>query len=119
MPPALTGWASSLDLTQITDELTAELRFFLARGAQLAPATRDQMGNRLVAEVSARTAPPPPGVLLWEYLAAILAERRRREVQRLGPAQPASPPTTAPPPPMPASGEQPEPPAPGPFAPPR
>src|SRR4051794_31664965 len=85
MPPQLEGWARSLDLSQVTDELATELRYFLARGSQLAPAVRDQMGGRLYAEVSVRTGPPPAGVAPWAYLSAVLAERRRREVDRLDP----------------------------------
>jgi len=124
MPPGLEVWARSLDLSQVTDGLATELRYFLARGGQLAPWARDEMGGRLYAEVAARTAPPPPGVPAWIYLAAVLAERRRREVERLAPADPGSPlppaapavtPWAQPPtdPPSPPS------PPPGPFAPPR
>jgi hypothetical protein len=119
MPPGLEAWARDLDLSRLTDDVATELRFFLARAAQLAPWARDQMGSRLFAEVSSRTAPPPPGVPPWAYLAAVLAERRRREVERLGPAQSVTGPATpAPftPPPAPAASEPPEP---GPFAPPR
>lgn len=131
MPPGLEAWASTLDLSQVDDDLAAELRFFLGRAPQLAPWTRDQMGNRLYAEVAARTAPPPPGVPAWAYLAAVLAERRRREVMRLAatspPGAPAPPAPSAPPsggwgpPAAPPAAPPPaaEPPAPGPFAPPR
>jgi uncharacterized RDD family membrane protein YckC len=132
MPPGLESWARSLDLGQVTDELATELRFFLSRSAQLAPPTRDEMGNRLYATLRDRTAPPPPaGLPAWVFLSAVLAERRRREVERLDPGRPT--PATQPPAPSPlprdagsaAAGPQPpEPPSPGspppgPFAPPR
>jgi uncharacterized RDD family membrane protein YckC len=119
IPPHLEAWARALDLTQITDDLATQLRFFLGRARQLAPSTRDEMGNRLYAEVAGRTAPPPAGVPAWTYLATVLAERRRREVERLGPA-PTPMPTQTPASPAPEPPrEQPEPPPPGPFAPPR
>jgi uncharacterized RDD family membrane protein YckC len=119
IPPHLEAWARALDLTQITDDLATQLRFFLGRARQLAPSARDEMGNRLYAEVAGRTAPPPAGVPAWTYLATVLAERRRREVERLGPA-PTPMPTQTPASPAPEPPrEQPEPPPPGPFAPPR
>lgn len=97
MPPQLAGWAAALDLTRLTDDLALEIRHFLARAGQLAPWARDEMGQRLVAELAQRTAPPPPGVPPWDYLSAVLAERRRREIDRLSADDgPAPTPTPAP-----------------------
>jgi uncharacterized RDD family membrane protein YckC len=121
IPPHLEAWARTLDLTQISDDLATQVRFFLGRARQLAPSPREEMGNRLYAEVTGRTAPPPAGVPAWTYLATVLAERRRREVERLGPGPAPTPaPTSAAPSSEPdPTREQPEPPPPGPFAPPR
>ncbi|MDQ1704587.1 MAG: hypothetical protein QOF18_953 [Frankiaceae bacterium] len=116
MPPQLAGWASALDLTRLTDDLALELRHFLARAPQLAPWAREQMGSRLLAELSTRTAPPPAGVPPWAYLSAVLAERRRREIERLSAGSPPQPPILTVQPAPPAT--PPEPPASGPFAPP-
>jgi uncharacterized RDD family membrane protein YckC len=116
MPPQLAGWASALDLTRLTDDLALELRHFLARAPQLAPWAREQMGSRLLAELSTRTAPPPAGVPPWAYLSAVLAERRRREIERLSAGSPPPPPIGTVQPAPPAT--PPEPPASGPFAPP-
>ena len=103
MPPALAGWAASIDLAMVDDALAMELRQFLGRSAQLAPWAREQMGGRLLAELTSRTAPPPPGTPPWAYFSAVLAERTRREMQRATPppvtSPPASPPATPPAPP--------------------
>lgn len=115
MPPALAGWAASIDLSMVNDDLAMALRQFLGRSTQLAPWAREQMGGHLLAELASRTSPPPTGTPPWAYFSAILAERTRREMQR------AAPPAV--PPPVPASaGPEPvepaPPPASGPFAPP-
>lgn len=122
MPPGLESWATSLDLSRLDDGLALELRHFLARVNDLSPWARDDMGNRLLQQLSSRVAPPPPGVPAGAYFAAVLAERRRRELARALPSlpPPAWPPPGAAPPPVP-TGETPVAPAPfgdGPFAPP-
>lgn len=101
MPPPLAGWAASLELSGLPDNLALSVRSFVARSADLTDAAREDLGSRLVAAVSAVvTPPPPPGTPGWAYLSAVLAERRRREELRLGapaaqPAQPAEPATPA------------------------
>jgi uncharacterized RDD family membrane protein YckC len=127
MPPQLVGWAQQLDLSRVPDDLALAARQFLARAPELSPQVRDEMGTSLARALAAVTAPPPPpGVPAWAFLSAVLAERRRREMLRLGgpaptyggwpgPPPPAQsyappPPSFAPPPPVPA------PPAPAPPA---
>lgn len=99
MPPPLAGWAATLDLTGVDDRLAWEVRQYLGRAGQLAPAVREQMEQRLVAELGRRTSPPPQGTPPWAYLSAVLAERRRRDLERLA-APPefgaAAPPTQQP-----------------------
>lgn len=122
MPPSLAWWASSLQLSGLGPEQAELARQFLARASQLEPATRDQMAYRIACDVVARISPPPPpGVPPQYVLAAVLAERHRRELERLRPAAPPSapwggpPPQWAPPPrstPPPASSDR------GGFAPP-
>jgi uncharacterized RDD family membrane protein YckC len=120
MPPPLVEWARLLDLSRLPDELAMSIRQFLARQHELRPEARTAMGNQLVAAVRAAVTPdPPPGTPGWAYLSAVLAERRRREEERLRTPHPAPPPapTFAPipqPPPQPA----PDPPSSGPFTPP-
>ena len=94
MPPQLAGWASTLDLARVPDDLALASRQFLGRFRDLAPEVRESMGGRLAAAMAAvTTPPPPPGVPAWAFLSAVLAERRRREMARMLPAgfQPMSP----------------------------
>jgi uncharacterized RDD family membrane protein YckC len=105
MPPPLAWWASSLQLSGLNATQTERARQFLARAPQLDPRVRDQLAYRLTGEVLAGIAPPPPpGTPPQFVLAAVLAERHRRELARLQPAPPppapagwAAPPTDAPP----------------------
>jgi uncharacterized RDD family membrane protein YckC len=117
MPPPLAGWAAGLDLTGVTDDLALEVRHFLARAGQLAPWAREDMGNRLRDELATRVGPPPPDAPPWAYFAAVLAERRRREIERLTPVTAAAPPAAVPAPAeRPPATDAPRPS--GPFAPP-
>lgn len=119
MPPQLIGWATTLDLSRLPDDLALSVRTFLARSGDLTEHARAELGGRLVAAVSAVVSPPPPeGTPPWAYLSAVLAERRRRAE-----AVPASAPVTVAPPAVqppaaPAPPEPPPPPAQGGFTPP-
>ena len=89
MPPTLAWWASSLELSGLGPEQAEMARQFLGRATQLDPAVRDEMAYRIAADVAARISPPPPpGVPPQYVLAAVLAERHRRELARLRPAVP-------------------------------
>ncbi|MBX6372201.1 MAG: RDD family protein [Acidothermus sp.] len=108
MPPPLMEWASLADLSRVTDELALVCRQFVLRQHQLRPAVREGLGQQLVRTVYALVSPPPPvGTPGWAYLAAVLAERRRRQMMRAFPAaQPraeVAPPVTPPPSPPPTS----------------
>ncbi|MGN6333294.1 MAG: RDD family protein [Motilibacteraceae bacterium] len=100
--PVLAGWAASLDLSALPDDLALAARQFLVRTQQLSPHTRASMGARIAADVAARTSPPPPpGVPAEEFLAAVVAERTRRAYARHLPV--AQPPAYGPPGPQPAA----------------
>ncbi|HKI39392.1 MAG TPA: RDD family protein, partial [Mycobacterium sp.] len=67
-------------------------RQFLSRAPQLDRQLRQQMAYRIAGDVVSRIAPPPPpGAPPELVLAAVLAERHRRELGRLRPAMPATP----------------------------
>ncbi len=86
MPPALAWWAASLELSGLGPQQADMARQFLTRAAQLNPAVRDQMAHRITAEVVSRISPPPPPDAPPQHiLAAVLAERHRRELARLAP----------------------------------
>ena len=103
MPPALAMWASTLQLSGLRPETAQLARQFLSRATQLHPQVREQMAYRITSDVAAQISPPPPpGVPAPYVLAAVLAERHRRELMRLSPAPaPVAPapvtPATAPP----------------------
>ncbi|MFI7031035.1 RDD family protein [Microbispora rosea] len=93
MPPSLASWAATLELSGLSDDLANTARQYLSRWNQLSPHTRDEMGLRVAARISAQVAPPPPpGVPPYAYLAAVLAERRRREEIRLARVRSTPPP---------------------------
>ena len=84
LPPALAGWAASLELTGLPDDLAVQARQFLARSGELTAVSRDDLGARLVDAVLERTSPPPPDDAPgWAVLSAVLAERTRRAQQQL------------------------------------
>lgn len=87
MPPPLQAWAEGLDLSGLPNDLAQSVRSFIARTPELTDRARDDLGGKLVAAVGAVVTPPaPPGTPGWAYLAAILAERRRRAELQLTPA---------------------------------
>lgn len=97
MPPSLAWWASSLQLSDLSPGQAEVARQYLSRAQQLDPRLRQQMAYRIAGDVMARIAPPPPpGTPPELVLAAVLAERHRRELARLRPAMvPVLPPPVA------------------------
>jgi uncharacterized RDD family membrane protein YckC len=84
MPPFLQGWAEASDLGRLPDRLGLAVRQFLARATMLTPADRGRLGHELALQVGQYVAPaPPPGTSPEAFLAAVLAERRRRDYLRL------------------------------------
>jgi uncharacterized RDD family membrane protein YckC len=93
MPPQLAWWASSLQLSGLGADQAELARQFLSRASQLDTRVRDQMAYRITGEVVAQISPPPPpGTPPQLVLAAVLAERHRRELARLRPPPPVGPP---------------------------
>ncbi|MCV7170105.1 RDD family protein [Mycobacterium manitobense] len=85
MPPSMAWWAGTLQLSGLRAESIELVRQFLNRAPQLDPRIREVMGHRIAADVVAQISPPPPPGAPPQYvLAAILAERHRRELVRLG-----------------------------------
>lgn len=81
MPPHLAGWARTSDLARLPDGLALSVRQFLGRAGNLHPASRVQLGSQLTAEVQRYVNPlPPAGTHPEAFLAAVLAERRDREL---------------------------------------
>lgn len=86
MPPHLAWWAASLQLSGLRAEQADVARQFLSRAMQLDPQLREHMAYQIAGDVFSRVAPsPPPGTPPQLALAAVLAERHRRELARLRP----------------------------------
>jgi len=84
MPPHLAWWAVGADIARLPDGLALAVRQFLGRAAMLHPASRVELRNRLTAEVQQYVRPlPPPSTHPEDFLAAVLAERGRRELDVL------------------------------------
>lgn len=82
--PRLADWARTADIGILPDGLVVATRQFLARAGTLSPPARAQTGMDLYAALLARVAPaPPPGAHPEEVMATVLAERRRRDEERL------------------------------------
>jgi uncharacterized RDD family membrane protein YckC len=127
VPQHLAGWAAGLPVARVPDTSALAARSLLARIAEFDPATAAGWAGQLAAEFVAVLGPPPPGSDPVAVLAAVLLERRNRELAAAGIAHGLNPGWSWNPPPQPAGfGPLPLPPpaasppgAPtGPFAPP-
>lgn len=84
MPVRLEAWARTADLGALPDGLAATVRTFLGRASNLTPQARATLGQSLLAEVLPYVAPmPPQGTPVEVILAAVIAERRQRDLDRL------------------------------------
>jgi uncharacterized RDD family membrane protein YckC len=84
MPPHLARWAQSADISQLPDQLAMAVRTFLPAAFTMTPQAREEMGRLLLQEMSLYVSPPPPPGSHPEYvLAAVIADRRRRDAERL------------------------------------
>jgi uncharacterized RDD family membrane protein YckC len=84
MPPHLAPWAAGADIARLPDGLAMAVRQFLMRAPLLSPQSRATLGVQLHDEVVTYVAPPPPAGTHPEYvLAAVIADRRRRDWIRL------------------------------------
>ena len=81
MPPELVQWAAGTDLRSLPGDLSLTARTFLQRASSLMPSSRHQLGLDLASQVQEYVSPPPPaGTHPERFLAAVLTERRNREL---------------------------------------
>jgi uncharacterized RDD family membrane protein YckC len=84
MPPQLAAWAAAADIARIPDGLAMAVRQFLMRAPLLGPQSRATLAVQLHGEVVNYVAPHPPvGSHPELVLAAVIADRRRRDAIRL------------------------------------
>lgn len=82
MPPELAGWAHRADIAALPTGLALAVRQYLGR--PLDQQTQARVGAALLAEVQRYVAPaPPPQAPPAAVLAAVIAERRDRDLARL------------------------------------
>ena len=98
-PPWVAGHFAKLDLSRVPDGLWLAVRQYLLRMNQLDPQVSWSMAQRLAGDIVAWTgAPPPEGMPPTTYLSGVVAERQRRDAQRVLGARPgAGQPEGAPP----------------------
>lgn len=82
-PPALATWARSADIPRLPDSLALAARQFLSRADRLGPAARQQLASELATEIARRVSPQAPACHPEDLVAAVVAERRDRELSRL------------------------------------
>ncbi len=84
MPPPLATWARRSDLAALPTGTALAVRQFLGRLPTLDPVSRDRVARQLLADVLPHVAPaPPPNAPPELVLVAVVAERRRRDLERL------------------------------------
>jgi len=83
MPPGLADWAARADI-HVPDDLAMLVRVSLAQRAQFSPATADRTAHDLATRLLPCVRPAPPeDAPAGAVVDAIMAERRRRETDRL------------------------------------
>ncbi len=84
MPPHLAAWAQHADMTSLPTGLMLAVRQYLGRLPTIDPTSRVTIGARLADEVLKYVAPePPPRTAPEDFLAAVIASRRERDLSRL------------------------------------
>lgn len=82
--PALHHWAVTADITALPSGLTVAVRQFLSRAPSLSPESRQRLGVDLLRTTLPHVSPAPPAGFHPEIvLATVVAERRRRDLERL------------------------------------
>ncbi|WP_026551459.1 RDD family protein [Arthrobacter sp. H20] len=85
VPPHLASWLSAADLLQLPDPLARRVAAFISQAPRLTQVSRQSLATELATEVSGFVAPlPPAGTHPEDFLNAVLAERRDRDLGRLG-----------------------------------
>lgn len=84
MPPHLAAWAKSADMASLPTGLMLAVRQFLGRLPTIDDRSRFTIGARLADEVLTHVAPNPPvGTPPEDFLTAVIASRRQRDLARL------------------------------------
>lgn len=83
-PAELADWSRAADVSGLDPIVLRDVRRFLPRAASLHPTSRRELALDLVQRIVPGVAPPPPpGTDPELFLRAVLAERSRRDEERL------------------------------------
>jgi uncharacterized RDD family membrane protein YckC len=80
VPQHLAIWAAGLPVARVPDSAALQARSLLGRLAEFDPVIAAGWAGRLAAEFAVLLGPPPPGSDPVAVLAAVLVERRDREI---------------------------------------
>jgi len=80
--PELQSWAAIADVARIPNRLAQRITAFLRQASRMTPATRWQYANQLAGEAAAWVS-PVPAAAPENFLAAVVAIRRDRELMAL------------------------------------
>ena len=84
VPPRLRAWVTAADIGRIPDATVRRASQFIRQAGRMAPLSRQDMAASIATELAAHVAPPPPpGTSPDDFLAAVVAEHRDRELTRL------------------------------------
>lgn len=87
VPPTMAAWAQTADIGRVPQDQAARaarlLRVLQAGGSTVNRAAVTAAANRLADQMLHHVAPPPPTRSSLEFLAAVMAQRRNHDYQRL------------------------------------
>lgn len=84
MPPELAGWAQTADIGALPSPLALAIRQFLHGRHDMQAQPRAETARRLIFDAAPYVSPAPPTAAPFEdVLEAVMAERRRRDADRL------------------------------------
>jgi len=84
VPARLRDWAAAADIGRIPDAVARQATGFIRQAGRMSPLSRAGMAAAIATELTGYVAPPPPqGTSPDDFLAAVVAERRSRDLSRL------------------------------------
>lgn len=83
MPPMLAPWAMNADIAPLDPKVVLGARQYLMRRQQLSPQARARLSTHLADHLRAKVAPAPPLSTADDLIMAMIAERGRRDRERL------------------------------------
>lgn len=84
VPRQLQAWATAADIGRIPDATARQAAQFIQQAGRMSPVSAAGMAASIATDLAGHVAPPPPpGTSPYQYVAAVIAERRHRGLVRL------------------------------------